>query len=44
MGPNNPNRILAETNDISFVDNNEQERLEGQLEWSAEELGAKSFK
>jgi hypothetical protein len=41
MGPNNPQRVLLETNDIFYISNN-QEKTIGSLVWSDGESGAKT--
>ncbi len=43
MGPNNPNRLLQETNDLSYRDDQGREVTTGQLNWSDDEAGAKAF-
>ncbi|VDI35962.1 G-protein coupled receptor 98 [Mytilus galloprovincialis] len=42
MGPNNPQRVLLETNDIFYISNN-QESTSGNLVWSDGESGAKTI-
>ncbi|XP_055956200.1 adhesion G-protein coupled receptor V1 [Patella vulgata] len=43
LGPNNPNMVLQDTNDISF-DINSVESTQGQLIWKDGESGEKEFK
>ena len=41
MGPNNPQRVLLETNDIFYIENN-KETTSGSLVWMNGESGAKT--
>lgn len=42
LGPNNPQRVLLETNDIFYISNN-QETTSGHLVWENGESGAKTI-
>ena len=42
MGPNNPQRVLLETNDIFYIANN-KETTSGALVWSDGESGVKTI-
>lgn len=43
MGPNNPNHILEETNDVSAYSNEGREVTSGSLVWADGESGEKNF-
>ena len=43
MGPNNPNHILEETNDVSVYTLEGREVTQGSLTWPANEAGEKNF-
>ena len=43
MGPNNENRVMGETNDISHVTNEGRETTEGALVWQNSEAGERRF-
>ena len=43
MGPNNENRVMGETNDISYISPEGRETSEGVLVWQNSESGQKDF-
>ena len=43
MGPNNPNVVLQETNDLSYFTSDGRETTGGSLSWAAGEAGPLSF-
>ena len=43
MGPNNPNRIVQETNDLIHYNGEGEGVTSGSMTWDDGELGAKSF-
>ena len=43
MGPNNENRVMSETNDVSYISVEGRETTEGVLVWGNSEAGEKRF-
>ena len=43
MGPNDENRILVETNDVSFITSEGRETTTGALVWQNSEAGERAF-